>query len=148
MQGDFTRSEEYNRKALGIDEELARELGTPEAKRDLCLSYFRLGDVARYSGDRVSADSYYQKAFEICEYLVETLGIAESYNDLATAYYKLGELRSDIGYLEKAQDIWKKLSAKYPRVYTYRRFLEIVTEEIERLTGGGGLSFFNRFKKD
>ena len=148
MQGDFTRSEEYNRKALGIDEELARELGTPEAKRDLCLSYFRLGDVARYSGDRVSADSYYQKAFEICEYLVETLGIAESYNDLATAYYKLGELRSDIGYLEKAQDIWKKLSAKYPRVYTYRRFLEIVTDEIERLTGGGGLSFFNRFKKD
>ena len=81
------------RKALEIDEALARELGTPEARRDLSASYDRLGGIEHGRSQWEAAEGWLRKALEIDEALATELGAPETMSDLSSRYERLGEFK-------------------------------------------------------
>ena len=77
--------------------------------------------------------SAYEKALEIDKALAEETSTVQSYNDLALSYCKLGLLLSNREYLQKALDIWKKLSERCPDVAMYKKYAWIAERELRKI---------------
>jgi hypothetical protein len=64
-------------------------LGTPESRRDLSVSFERLGDIARARGQLAAAERWFEQARALREPLAQELGTPESRRDLSVTLCKL-----------------------------------------------------------
>lgn len=66
-QGNFTSALETYRKSLAICEKLSLELGTPQSRRDLAVSYNLVGDILQEQGNFTDALEMFRKSLAIRE---------------------------------------------------------------------------------
>ena len=94
-----------------------------EARRDLWVSYNKLGDVCRARGDLAGAAAYYEKGLALREALAAETGTVEAYNELAISYAELALCKNppDRGMLERALAISQSLAEQCPDVERYAR---------------------------
>ena len=104
---------------MELRKQLAEESPTIENCRDLSISYNKLGDTSTAEGDLPTARKYYELDLEISKQLAEKVPSPEAWDDLAVSYYKLGILGNSVSSLQKALDIWTRLSEQYPMVSHY-----------------------------
>ena len=136
--GDAYYSLGNHRKALATYQEMQSAAeqrykvnGTVEARRDLSVSYDRLGEIAQALGDPAGAKKWYEQGLAIRSALAEETGTLESYDDLAVSYFKLG-IFGNMDSMRVAYAIWKKLAEDYPEVGEYKRRRDIAKGELER----------------
>ena len=107
--------------------EIAQKLAAADpsdarAQRDLSVSYERLGDVQRQSGQVTEALGSYQKDLEISQKLAAAdPSDAQAQRDLSISYSKLGDVQLQsgqvteaLGWNQKALEISQKLAAADP----------------------------------
>lgn len=94
-------------KALSIRETLAgRDPGNTEWKRDLSMSYNKVGDVQMQQEDLSGALGSYRKALSIRETLAgHDPANADWQRDLIVSLVKVGKASKDRGYLQRALEI-------------------------------------------
>ena len=71
----------YYEKGLALREALAAETGTVEARRDLSISYNKLGGICEARGDLAGAAAYYEKCHALLEALAAETGTVEARRD-------------------------------------------------------------------
>ena len=74
-----------------------------EAKRDLSVSYNKLGDIAKAEGNLSEAKRYYKLCLDIFEALVKETGTVKSKRDLSVSYNLLGDIAKAEGNLTEAK---------------------------------------------
>ena len=96
---------------LALSQDNAQELGTPEARRDLSVSYGRLGDIARVRGRLAEAEGWFAQARGIHESLAQELGTPEARRDLSVSYDDLGDIAQVRSRLAEAEDWYSQACA-------------------------------------
>ena len=106
---------------MKISKQLAEESPTIEIRRDLSISYNKLGSIYEAEGDIPAARKYYELALEIRKQLAEESPTIQIRRDLSISYNKLGnicEAEGDISaarkYYELALEISKQLAEEAP----------------------------------
>ena len=99
--------ETYIKKVL-VDDELYEETGTIESRRDLAISYNRLGDIAREQRKYEEALEYDENGLEIKLALTEETGTFESRRYLFVSYVRLGDIASEQRKYEEAREYYEK----------------------------------------
>ena len=107
-EGKILEAEEYYRKSLRMDEQLAKETGTVKARRDLSVSYNNMGDIRESEGKFAEAAAYYEKSLQIREQLAEESGTMETKQDLSVSYNCMGRIREAAGKLAEAEEYYRK----------------------------------------
>ena len=125
-EGDIPTARKYYELALKLRKQLAEESPTIENCRDLSISYNKLGDISIAEGDIPTARKYYELDLEISKQLAEKVPSPEAWDDLAVSYYKLGILGNSVSSLQKALDIWTRLSEQYPSIPVFSQRCDIV----------------------
>ena len=118
-EGNLQAARKYYELEIGIFKQLAEEYPTMQTRRSLSISYNRLGDILKAEGNIEAARKYYERDLEISKQLAEKVPSPEAWDDLAVSYYKLGILGNSVSSLQKALDIWTRLSEQYPMVAYY-----------------------------
>ena len=131
-QGRPKESAEYYEKSLAICEALAEETGTVESRRDLSVSYNKLGDIMKAQGRPKEAAEYYGKDLAIAEALAEETGTVEAYDDLAVSYYKMAfaDQANQRAYRQKALNIWTQLADLCPDDPTFAQRRDLVKKAL------------------
>ena len=136
---DYTAAEVAAIAALKIAEKFAKKYPEdPNLQRELCVSYERLGNIAKARNDYKAAEGYYAKALEISERLAEKYpDDPQIQRDLCVPYIKLGvvaEARNDYKaaerYYAKALEISERLAEKYPEDPNLQRGLSTAYERL------------------
>ncbi len=97
-------------KTLAIREALRREADTPQNRRDLSISYNRLGALAQAQNQLADAQSWFEKALAICEALQREADTPQNRRDLSISYHRLGALAQAQNQLAQAQGWFEKSS--------------------------------------
>ena len=79
-----------------------------ESKRDLSLSFSRLGDIETQLGQLEKAREWYEKSFTISEQLAKELETIESRRNYSVCCERLGDIESQQGQLENARKWYEK----------------------------------------
>ena len=93
---------------LDISEQLVSETGTVQSRRDLSVSYGRIGDIYKAQGNLPHAMEYYKKSLEIREPLVFETGMVEDRRNLSISYNSIGDIYEEQGNLPQALEYYKK----------------------------------------
>jgi tetratricopeptide (TPR) repeat protein len=101
-RGDLDEAERMHRKALAIDEKLARLVGMAD-------NYGNLGLIMRIRGDLDEAERMHRKALAINEKLGRLVGMANQYGNLGLIMRIRGDLDEAERMLRKALAIDEKL---------------------------------------
>ena len=137
MQGRLTEAQQYYEKDLQIAKQLAEETGTVEARRDLSISYNKLGGICEAQGTLPEAQQYYEKSLHIREQLAEENGTVQAWDDMAVSHYYLGCIAEDAAeqnaHLSQAYHIWKLLAEQCPDNPEFARRRDIVKRILETL---------------
>ena len=116
---------------------LAEETGTVEARRDLSLSYNRLGDIARTEGQLVKARGYYKKGLELALALAKESPTLEHYDDVTTSCYYLSTVVTKTAekkaYLTKAIELCESLIKHAPSNARYQQKYQFLRQELAKL---------------
>ena len=135
----YTAAEVAAIAALKIAEKFAKKYPEdPNLQRELCVSYERLGGIAKARNDYTTAEGYYAKALEIGKRLAEKYpDDPQIQRDLYVPYIKLGvvaEARNDYKaaerYYAKALEISERLAEKYPDDPNLQRGLSTAYESL------------------
>jgi eukaryotic-like serine/threonine-protein kinase len=133
--GDLKAAREYLEKALQLRELLSRlahrDQDSAKARRDLWVSYNKLGNVTRREGDLKAARAYFEKGLKLAEQLARQdpdntqprWNLAISYNYLGIVNVHLGNLQAAKAYLEKTLQLREQLSQQDPDSTQGRRSL-------------------------
>lgn len=81
---------------------------TLESRRDLAVSYFKLGDVSKAEGKPAEAKEYYKKDLALCEEIARTSATSQSRRDLTVTYNRLGSISEAEGNLSEAKEYYLK----------------------------------------
>ncbi len=123
VQKRYDKAVEYYLYALEIYKEFVSEIGTVRARRDLSVTYERLGDTVRKlarekdNGFGLLQDSRlkehlagedYRQAYEIRKKLFEESGKPSARRDLSAILTKLGNLRMDNNDLDGAEQFYSR----------------------------------------
>ena len=135
-EGNIPAARKYYELALEIRKQLAEESPTIQIRRDLSISYNKLGNICEAEGDISAARKYYELALEISKQLAEEAPTPEAWDDLAISYYNLGILKGaffrSCYYFRKALAIWTNLSEQYPSVLIFAQRRDGVREELKK----------------
>lgn len=142
--GNLAGAKRYHEKAFEISEQLAKETGTAESRRDLSIGYNKLGYVERAMGNLEEAGRCYEKALAIREELEKETGTMESRHDLLMSCHRLGNIEYEKGnpvgarmYYEKGLEIGEQL-AEEAETAEFRYALTIIYDDlgdVERAMG-------------
>ena len=97
--GDLVQSEKLYRDALEITRALARELDTPEARRDVSVSLDNVANAARARGDLVGTERLFTESLELSRALARELDTPEARRDVSASLINLAgiaETREDL----------------------------------------------------
>ncbi|MDX1969194.1 MAG: tetratricopeptide repeat protein, partial [Planctomycetaceae bacterium] len=108
--GQVARSLELLRSANDTLVHLSRAAPQDvQAQRDLSISYNKLGDVTRQSGDTQAALAFFQQDLAIAQKLAAADPTdAQAQRDLAVSYERFGQIHIQLGDLAKARDYFEK----------------------------------------
>ena len=101
-----------------------KETGTVEDRRNLSISYERIGDIYKAQGNIPQALEYYKKSLDIAEQLVKETDRVQSYDDLAVSFYKMAIVTNgdeQQRYFRLAYDIYCRLADACPDVQRYAK---------------------------
>ena len=87
---------------------LAREMGTIKARRELSISYNKMGDVELELGYPERAREYYAKDLKLSEALVRETGTLQAWRDLFISYKKMRDVELALGNEQAAQEYARK----------------------------------------
>ncbi len=79
-----------------------------DCRRNISISYEKLGNISRELGDHDRTHDYYRKALDISEILAKETNTVESRRDLAIGYSKMGNISQAQGDLSGARDYYTK----------------------------------------
>lgn len=110
-----------------------------EARRDLSISYHKLGNIAEARGDLDGAQAYYRKELEIAMALAEETRTVASVDDLAVAHFRLALVcpGEAVAHLQEAARLWDLLCDACPEVAEYRRRAQLAQKMLDRLGSTG-----------
>ena len=112
-------------------------MNTIEARRDLSISYNKLGDISKAEGNLEEAKDWYIKDLEISKILAAEASTIDTLDDLAISYYKLGLL--PIIPLQKRREYFEQLKSIGTELYQktgqsrYELFIQTANKELEKL---------------
>ena len=140
-----------------MDEQLAKETNTVQARRDLSVSYNRLGDIYKSEGNIAKVKEYCEKALAIDEQLASETNTVEAFHDLAISYYNMSLVcqgENICRYLIKALNIMSALCEQCPDIAEFKQQRDIIqrrleayeSEDSERKKAGSNI-FIRFFKK-
>ena len=121
LNGALTRYEE----CVLIFQELAQELGTPEARRDVSVSLDNVARILQARGDLNGALTRYEDSLEIRQELAQELGTVDSWRDVAVSLGLLAILKGPhdptaaCADLREARAINEQLVAKFPDIVQF-----------------------------
>ena len=110
--GQYTKAEEYLRKALVISKEIGDKQGEASA-------YGNLGTVFQSVGQYIKAEEYLQKALVIKKEIGDKEGEASAYGKLGTVFKSVGQYTKAEEYLQKALVIRKEIGDKEGEAVDY-----------------------------
>lgn len=131
LQGDWSQADELMREVLAVRRELATQLGTVEARRDLSVLLNKVGLVAAVvQGDWTQAGEHYRESLAINREVAAQLGTPEAQRDLSTALQHVGQAAW-------AQGDWVHAGELYQESLTINRELaaHLGTPEAQRYVG-------------
>ncbi len=112
-----------------------KDAWTAQSRRDLSVSYNKLGGIAEAMRNLKAAKGYYEQDLEISRAIADETRTVSAYDDLAVSYYKLGVIGNyDTSYLQKAHDIWSQLSMQCPSDPELKRRCDIVQNILKELS--------------
>jgi hypothetical protein len=91
-KADLARSEQLHCDALADARALAKELDTPEARRDVSVSLDNVANAARAKGDLAAAERLFAESLDIRRALAKELDTPEARRDLAVAHINLAQV--------------------------------------------------------
>jgi tetratricopeptide (TPR) repeat protein len=89
---DFRLSYELSNSALGITRALAKELDTPEARRDVSVSLDNVANAARARGDLAGAERLFAESLELSRALAKELDTPEARRDVSVSLIQMAEI--------------------------------------------------------
>lgn len=99
-------------------------------RRNLSVSYDRLGKIREEQGDLAGARAFYEKSLAISERLTAELGAVEAYDVLAVSCFNVAATANTVeeqqNYMREAEAIWGRLAAQCPGVRSFAERLTIV----------------------
>ena len=101
-EGNLTEAKEYYLKAVKIFNNRDPELNTPEARRNLFVSYLYLAQILEEEGDTAAAQEYAEKAHSYYSSAAKN-GTTDARRDLAISYATKGRISRDGGKLDEAR---------------------------------------------
>jgi len=101
-----------------------REESTANARRELSVSFTKLGDLCKEEGDLTGAREYYERAYEIDEALAAENGTVWAERDLSISCERLGNVCRGEGNLDAARKY-------YEQAYSIRRALLEKTKTLQ-----------------
>jgi eukaryotic-like serine/threonine-protein kinase len=124
--GDLKAAREYFEKALKLKDLLARlarrDQDSAKARRDLWVSYNKLGNVTMLEGDLKAAREYFKKGLELAEQQAHQdpdnslarNDLSGSYSYLGNVSMRAGNLTAARAYFEKALHLREQLARQDP----------------------------------
>ncbi|WP_161965261.1 CHAT domain-containing tetratricopeptide repeat protein [Ornithinimicrobium cerasi] len=113
-RGELGQAEDWYRKSLTIEEELANQPG-------MASSYHQLGMVAQHRGELDQAEDWYRKSLTIEEKLANQPGIASSYHQLGIVAQHRGELGQAEDWYRKSLSIKTQLRNRPGMISSYHQ---------------------------
>lgn len=117
---DLTAARESYTAMLRTAEQM-RSLGFSQGRRNVEISYQKLGDTCKAEGRIAEAKEWYLKALEIAEALARECGTADDRRDLSVSYNKLAficriekDLTGMMGWLRKGRELREALVREEP----------------------------------
>lgn len=126
-------AQKYYEAALEICEQITEEFPTIENYQNLSIACERVDYCCRIKDVFQSTNHFYQPILNTFKHLAEEVPTPRMWDNLALSYYKLGTLDNSVDYLQKALDIWTKLSEQYPSVPRYAKNRDIVRAALKKL---------------
>jgi len=90
-------------EGLQVLRQLAEQLGTPQALRDLSVSLSKVGDVARARSQFDAAQAAYDEGLQVSRQLAEQLGTPEALRDLSVSLNQVGDVAVARSQFDTAQ---------------------------------------------
>ena len=91
-RGKIAQSVELEEKAFSIVQDIAEKNPTDKNRRNLSISYNRIGDMLEEQGKLDGALDMFRKSLSIGEKLSLELGTPQSQRDLSVSYNKVGDM--------------------------------------------------------
>ncbi len=117
--GNNSKARQHFEQEYAIIRQLAEEMGTVSARRDLSVSCARLGIVCEALGDMTSAEVYYLEGLKIDEALVQETETREACRNLSVSYNYLGDLAQIRGYLAQIRGDLAQMGEQYMQAWEY-----------------------------
>jgi hypothetical protein len=101
---DLVRAEQLYRDTLADASALAKELDTPEARRDVSVSLDNVANAARAKGDLAAAERLFAESLDISRALAKELDTPEARRDLAIAFVNMAGVAEEMGEVVAVRD--------------------------------------------
>ena len=88
--------------------DLAGELQTPEARRDVSVSLDRVGDVARAQGKLGEAETLYREGLDVARTLAGELQTPSARRDVSVSLDRVGDVARAQGKLGEAETLYRE----------------------------------------
>ena len=106
--GDMAEAKDLHERILAICAQLKSEIDAAQTRRDLSISYRKLGDISRAQGNLYEAKAFYEKSLIVSERLAAETGTVEARWELSFSYEKLGDISRAQGNLTGAKEFYEK----------------------------------------
>ena len=139
-RGNYDEAAAWYQKALEIaealaDKALADGALTTDERFNLCITCNNLARVLQDGGHAEQALAYYQKGVRIMEALFADTKSIRAEDMLGILYYNIGDLKKDVSCLQRACDVWERLTSRVPQHAGFRERLETVRKRMKELEG-------------
>ena len=134
---DLIRSYDLFRAALDITRALARELDTPEARRDVSVSLDNVANAARARGDLAGAERLFAESLELRRALARELDTPETRRDVSVSLIQLSTVlasRADTSGAVKRLEEAREAAQEFGRMQPVSDARDII-EAVDRLLG-------------
>lgn len=107
-KGELIQAEKYYKQSYQIDKEIADEMKTASAFRNLSFSLDKLGDIAMENRAISQALELYEKAYEMLKQIFEKNDTIDTRRDLTHSLLRLGNVLMIKGQLSEAEKYFKQ----------------------------------------
>ena len=137
---DFRRSYQLFEAALDSTRALARELDTPEARRDVSVSLDNVANAARARGDLAGAERLFAESLELSRALARELDTPEARRDVSVSLVQLSTMAGSRGdrsraaaLLREARVVAEEFGGLQP-MSDANSIIEIIDSMLDQLT--------------
>lgn len=100
----FLAANDAYQQMSSISKRLADRFGSADSRRDLAVSYHKLGDISQAEGRLPQTREYYLQALEVDKRLCEERQTADAKRNLTISYERLGDISQAEGRLSQARE--------------------------------------------